>query len=206
MPKENSGRPGGNPDIRDTTKVPRTGPKILANKIKSVVLSGLMTNGQHSKLLPKIMKCSNCPLGAKQKAIIVRGKLQHIPEPAKCSFFSVDREKCVLEPEKFIKRLKTYWICEKYGWDEVKIAEALAFDSIADAGLAREVEMLTKGHPGFYTNVFQESASKQIQALHKMKYGETTRNLNVNMDVSDKIVQAYAERKKKDDDEKEDNS
>ena len=195
---QTSGRPGGNPDIRN---VIHTGPKTNVGKVKGPIMAGMLKNGHQSKILKKIMKCSVCPLGAKQKTIMVRGALTEIPVPAKCPFFSVDRKNCVLKPEKFINRLRTYWICEKYGWNEVKIAEALAADSICDAGLAREVEILTKGHPGFYTNMFQESASKQVQVLHKMKYGETTRNLNVNMDISDKIVQAYDERKKKDEED-----
>jgi len=125
----------------------------------------------------------------------VKGRMVEIPQPSKCQFYSPDKTRCVLEIKDFLEKCKVFYLCEKHKWDEIKIAQSLAADSIADAALSRQVEILTKGHPAGYTHLFSESAAKQVGEIHKMKYGEVNKNLNVNIDLADAAISAFRKRK-----------
>jgi len=185
----------GNPNIKRDTKGKSTGPKTDIGKFNAALGAGFFGDGKSSKLLKRLMICKNCPLGAKPLKIYNRKIAEYVdvPVPAKCKFFSLERKKCILEVKKFLSNCRAFRVCEKHGWDELKIAEALAADTIGDAQLTRQVEILTKGHPAGYTHMYSELASRQVNELHKMKYGEINKNLNVNVDLGKGLAEAAQE-------------
>ena len=91
--------------------------------------------------------------------------------------------------------MKALMKLEKLGFDEKAMYEILIKDAFADAAFSREIDLLEKGRPGYYTKEFMDLAMTHLERLYKLKYGELNRNVNVNIDLTNAIVEAYKKRK-----------
>jgi len=158
-----------NPNIRN---FPKTGPKTDKGKFRSLMASGLLKTGEHSKLLDKMRKCNRCPLGAKEIEYIVNGKKIVKPIREKCDFYRKNGAKCPIGKVDYIAKMHCYLELEKMGWDESEVAKAITLDAISDANMSKQVEMMIKGHPGFYSNLHSNRALDAIKASHEMKFGK----------------------------------
>ena len=189
------GQKGGNPNI--ARGVPKTGPKTDEGRLKQLLLSGFLKKGTMSKVYKKFRRCNKCPIGERiiKKYNPKTKKYVEVSIPAKCSHFEKDG-KCVIPAVEHIKKLKIYYeIGEKM--DTVALQEYLAYTAIEDAELSKDNEMLKTNQPGFYTHKFKELASNTLSAINKQKYGEKieSKNLNVNISLSESILRAYNKRK-----------
>ena len=151
------------------------------------------------------MKCGKCPLGAREVIRYIKNEPVKFFIPAKCRYYAIDNSKCNYQPVDFIAKIRTLQRLEKAGWDETKIMEMLSQDAISDAAMCREVEFMETGKPGTGTERFQEQAIGATEKLHKMKYGEVNKNLNVNVDLSQQILDTWAKRKQQEEARKDEN-
>ena len=195
----NSGCPGGNPNIRNIRK---TGPKTKEGKFKAVISTGNMKPDTKSKLLNYFRKCNNCPLRPKEQDMVTKsGEVVSFTVPAKCGSYEKDH-KCVVKQESYLKQVKIYYEIGE-GLDTIALQQLLAYKMLENSEIAKEAEMMKNRTPGFYTSRFQELAAKNIESLNKQKYGEVhkNQNVNVNIDLTDSIVEAYKKRKEEKEDD-----
>ena len=188
----NSGRPGGNPNIANERK---TGPRTKEGKFINVVKRNVFKPNSSSKLLKYFRKCNNCPLRPKEyNTVDKNGNNIIVKLPAKCNSYRVDG-KCLIQQADYLMQVKTYYeIGEEM--DTMALQNHLTYKMLENAEIAKEAEMLEKRRPGFYSSRFQELASKNLESVNKLKYGELNRNenVNVNVDLTDTIVSAYEAR------------
>jgi len=189
---ENSGRPGGNPDL---INVPKTGQKTKEGKLRMLVSTGNLLPYSKSKILNYFKHCNLCPLRPRTEKRRVGNKEKEFTFPSKCASYRPEG-KCLVEQGEMIKKLDYYF---KVGQeqDTVALQESLTYSILENAELSKSNEIMKSRQPGFYTKEFQELAIKNLDSLNKIRFGErlTTQNLNINVDATDALIEAYRKRK-----------
>lgn len=188
--------PTGNPTISfPTNRLGKKGGLDAEGKFKMSVKNGTMQHGDHSKTLSKFYKCNGCPLKPRVDKAIVNGEWRDIYIPSRCPSYK-PKGKCVYSQIEFIKKMKYYYeIMDKEG--TLALQEALTFQILEDAQMAREQETITERRPGQYTNKHTELAVKNLESVNKLKYGEKHTNTNVNVDITQEIIDGYERIKKR---------
>ena len=184
----------GNPNLQYEKK---PGPITKEGKFKCIIGSNKFLPNSTSKLLKHFRKCNNCPLRPKVVETYDKnsGEKVNVSIPGKCQSYEQDG-KCPVKQDDYVKKIQLYYkIGEKL--DTIALQNKLTYDMLENAEIAKETEMLKNRQPGFYASKFQELASKNLDSVNKLKFGETHKNLNVNVDLTDTIVSAYKERKQK---------
>jgi hypothetical protein len=185
--------PKGNPNPLIGKYIQSGGPKKDISKLRALVCSGMLKKTSNSRILNKFKVCDKCPLKPKTEEVFHKGEFIEVRVPAKCPHYN-EGGKCVIPQDNLVRQLRTYFkIGEKF--DSMMVQEALAYAMIENAEISKETEMLLNRRPGFYTARFQELASKNLADLNRMKFGEKVNQTNVNIDLSDAIIQAYSRRK-----------
>jgi len=196
---ENSGRPGGNPNI---ATAPKTGPKTTIGKLKSVISSGLLKDGSSSKLMQLVSKCQGCPMAPRVEKRTIGNKTMQITIPAQCKFYKKNRTKCVYDTKEQIDRIKMMFVLEDRDGDAFGLQKSLITQSMIDAEMARKAEVLTHGLPKFYTKEYAEQALKYNNELLKLKFGsQRHQHVHVGGDTADKMVKALFAKDDDDEDE-----
>ena len=185
----------GNPNVLADTRGKSTGPKTIAGKIKATIMGtkGVIIK-ENSRLINSIRRCDKCPLGPKD--VIIKGMEVRIG--AVCKFFKKDSTKCLLPMRNFAKALETLYLFEQDEGVEERVTKAIMESALGDAYQTKPIEIMKKGHAAGYTEMHEQRALKAAEVLHKMKYGEKRQNLNVNVDLSHEIVEAFKKRVKED--------
>lgn len=187
--------------IAEISKQFSTGPKTDMGKLKVSIMNGLMKTGTHSKLMDLVDKCSKCPMAAKEMETLIKGQFIKITKPARCTQYKPDRKECAYSKMEQISKLKNFWRMATL--DTKELQKMMALQSLTDAEMSRKAEVMEKGMPGVFTKEFTDLAGRQIDNYNKIKFGETHKNLNVNIDLTDSVIQAYSSRKKIEDNNKE---
>lgn len=141
---------------------------------------------QHSKLLKLFRVCDKCPLGEKKK-MVKQGKQEiEIKIPASCSYFEKGRKDCPVGVSDYIAVVKEYYHVVDSPQFIEEAAKFLMKNAISDASMARDVEVLEKGRPGFTTDMHETRAVKVFEAIAKMK-GAPEQHLHVHS-LADEMV------------------
>ena len=200
--KGNNANPKGNPNIREISKK-STGPRTDEGKLRGVLASGLLKHGQHSKLLKKVRKCKVCPLGQRTHIITVNGKTVEKTMPAKCAYYMAPETKngtkCILPVTDFIRDATIYYRIGRE-IDTMALQEAVTQQAIRDAMVNRDVDMIEKGKPGFYTKEFTKLALDSLEGMNKIKFGGVNQHSHVH--VGENMARMMLDQK--DGDEKDD--
>lgn len=146
--------------------------KTLDKKLRGSLFSGLLEHGTYSKLLPKIRKCSKCPLGERRQKVIINDKVIERVVAHKCQYFNLERETCTIPPETFINNLKIFYALQDAKGDTRQLMEYLIFQALQDADANRILETMEKGAGKYYTKQFIELAMKYLSDYNKQKYGQ----------------------------------
>ena len=178
----------GNPDIG---KVRKTGPRTDEGKLKCLISAGRVTGRTKSRILNAFRQCDMCPLAPKVVEKRIKGERVNVTMPGKCPYFQQHHE-CIFPQDVFIKKLRTYYKFIKHH-STLELQEYLTYEMLENAELAKETEMLRFRTPGLNTAKFQELASKNLTDMNKLIHGEKHQNLNMNVDVSQAIINAYKE-------------
>lgn len=173
----------GNPNIGEISKKKSTGPRTLEGLWRGAVLSGRIKTGTYSRLLKKVRKCSVCPL--RPREVTIRG--QTITTQPRCSLYNPDpKHKCPVGAEEFIERSRIYYeFLEKN--DINQLMAAIALEQQARSQIAEQVEIVEKGHPGFYALEYSKAAADILDRVQKNTQGE--KRINVNVDATQKFLQ-----------------
>jgi len=172
----------------------KRGPKTDEGKLSLLLSRTEYLVSGTSKLIRKFRRCDICPLGANKKYVMLKGKAKEFPVIPICKAYRPRGRKCVFPPEEFAARLRTWYQTMKNRKVEEAVAERVMVESIIDGEITKEVEIMKKGHPAGYTNMHREMGLKAAETLHKIKYGELQRNLNMNVNVSvDKVIKRLKE-------------
>lgn len=186
--------PKGNPqNIRDT---PKPGAKTDEGKLRQLI-SRKNFKGTNCKILMKFRNCDKCPLRERVEKRKVNGKEMIFTIPAKCPNYRKNG-KCVVPHDDFVSKLKLYYkFFEKR--DTISLHEAITFRILENAEIATENELIKNRQPGFYSHKFLELANNTLTAINKQKYGDktTNQNLNINIDWTDAVIEAWEKRKNK---------
>jgi len=166
---------------------------VLAGKINQFLAHA--KHGDNSKILEIIRQCNFCPL----KPIIMPNGTKIM----KCQHWEQDKIDCPIGKQIYINTLKMYGLAEREGVPEAM--KFLASQQYGAAVMSSHVEMLMKGHPGFYTNEFMKNAVDTLDKVEKHKSGEKHHIIQENKisfkDILDEIKNkpVDAEIKKEDD-------
>lgn len=162
-------------------------------KLRQMVRSGKLKKGKNSYYLDLFRTCDICPLRPKTETRIVNGQQKQFTKPGRCPNYNPGR-KCTLDKKKFIDRLERYYdIYEKY--DTLAVHEAVTFEILEDAQMARQTELLKNRQPGHYTHKFMELAVRSMESLNKQKFGEKHENTNHNIDWTAAVESVWEQRK-----------
>lgn len=148
----------------------KKGPITIVSKLKAT-LHG-MKDGQHSRLLKHFRKCGNCPLGKKDDTRIINNREMKFTKPAVCPYYNTTNKKCPIDNREYINSLKSFFAIYDEEKEEVAIVKELSKMAMADSIMSRDVEVVTKGHPGFYTDLHSRRAVEAAEKSYKMQYGD----------------------------------
>jgi len=156
--------PQGNPAIKDA---PKTGPKTIMGKIRSLLSSGRLKAGNKSTFLNSIRKCNICPLGPQSYEVLTtNGKYTRSGWPI-CSFWAENKMDCEVPMTEFIVMLSAYdYIREKDLEQMLKWNSIIAF---IDSRICAEAETMRYGCPKRYTLMFLKLAMHCCWSLAKLK-------------------------------------
>lgn len=188
----------GNPNILIDTAGKQTGAKTKEGKLKTLVRQGLIKSTTKSRLLNKFKNCNICPLRPRIEKRIIDNNEKSFSFPSKCTNYRLDG-KCLIDQGEMIAKLDYYYrVGEEQ--DSIALQNALTYSILENAEISKQNEIMKSRQPGFYTAKFQEIAVDNLTNLNKIKYGErlTTQNLNVNIDLTDALIEAYKKRKEVD--------
>jgi len=191
-----------NPNIRNIRK---TGPTTDEGKLKGLIKRGSLRPWSNSRLLNIFKKCDKCPLRERIVHRVVNSRTIQTSIPAKCPNYKAG-QKCIIDQGEMIAKLEVWYM---YGEEAntLELQKHLTYSILEDAEVAREAEMMKNRSPGFYTHKFKELASKNLESVNKIKYGERTNNtnVNVNVDLTKEIIEACKKSKEEDDIKEDDN-
>ena len=156
--------------------------------LKSAILRMLPSQLQHSKLLETFRQCNRCPLGAKTKIIQIGKEQKTIQIPAVCSYYEKDKKTCPIDKIQYVELVKDYYMVLDTPEYEEEIAKYLMTNIVSDAMMARDVDVIEKGRPGFTTNKHMETAVRLFDSIVKLKTG-SSKHLHLHSEnVADKLV------------------
>ena len=184
--------PRGNPNM-NIKAWKRTGPRSKEGKLKNALT--MAKHGRSSKIISAFRNCDMCPLKEKSREVWTKDGPHNVIVPAKCINYKTGG-KCVIPQIDFIRKLRFYYeIGEKLGTKE--LAKVISYRALENSEIAGETEIIEDRKPGMMAHKFLDLASKNTESINKIEYGEKTENtnLNVNMNVSDIIIEAYKNRK-----------
>jgi hypothetical protein len=138
--------------------------------ITTALKSGFFKDGSKSKLLKEIRKCDICPLGEKEEEIVIRGNFVKRKIPPKCPHYKPASVDCPISNKEMVYRLKVWFEAQQKG--EVEMQRALIQEQISNGLIARDVELLTKGMPGYWTKEYIGQAMEYNDRLIKHQEGE----------------------------------
>ena len=168
---------------------------VSHGKIKKTLNSPFLVHGNQSKLLKKIRNCRTCPLGVKEESVSINGRIITKRMPPKCKFYlhpdTNNGQDCIVPIADFIQQSKIYY---KYFHDtklnRVDLQNSLIHQAIMDAHVAREMELLETGMPGFKTADHMERAMKYNNELLKQQNPETHNHLHLGDDTATRMINA----------------
>lgn len=181
--------PRGNPNP-NIKNIQRTGPTTDEGKFKGVIKRGGYRPWTKSRLIEKFRHCDKCPLREYVVHRVVNGRTVQVNVPAKCSNYK-SGQKCFVPQGEFLAKMELYYSVGEEQ-NSLELQKVLTYSILEDAELAKEAEMVKDRRPGFYTHKFKELASKNLESLNKIKFGErlNSTNVNVNVDLSQAIIEA----------------
>jgi len=189
---KNSGQPGGNPNIRTIRK---TGPTTEAGKRRVTVAN--MTHGKHSKLIQQYRArgCNYCPLRAREYTVKFGEKEVERREKPLCAYYKKNSRKCLAPLDDTIARVKRF--DELVGENGIIAYDEIIKEAYVDMELVKIREIGTRGAPGKETKEYKELIVKAIMEKEKLlrpqRIETLNKNLNVNVNVSQAIIDAYEE-------------
>jgi len=193
--KKEKYKPPGNPNIGEISKKKATGPRTVMGKLSGAIKTGVLQHGNNSKIIQRLRaSCKVCPLRARIEERIIGGELKRISIPAKCPHYQPQRKKCVIPVEHYVQKMRTF--IKLMDKNEEEVQKVLISQAVEDAQCSREVEMMLKGHPGFYTKEFQEQAMKYNSELIKAKHPVQNVHLHEGEDVISRIIKNVRNKKK----------
>ena len=175
--------PRGNPNIAEISKECSTGPKTNEGKLRSLLSSKRLRPWSKSKVLSKFNKCDKCPLRAQVVEHLIKVNLVNVQIPSSCSLYEKGN-KCRVSQGDFIEKLGLFFsIAKEQG--TLELQKALTFGMLENSEIAKQTSLLKHRTPGFEAAKFQELASKNLEVVNKLKYGE--KQLIAMADVTKKI-------------------
>ena len=165
--KRKCGNPKGNPNIGEISKTKSTGPRTYRGKLKNAIMSGLMTDGKHSKLA-KNRKCETCPL---KPYVNEDGE-----KIFKCAHYTKDG-KCILAVNAWRVQLAAYFRAEMY--TPAELMQQIASASMKCAEDNYNYESMVEGRPHMWTNEFLNTASDTMEKMGKLE--NERKKLDANM-------------------------
>ena len=191
---KNSGRPGGNPNIKNVRK---TGPRTREGKLKLVEKN--LKNGKYSKLIHiyRARGCNFCPLRPKEYEVQFGEKAVKRKEKPLCVYYKKDSKLCMAPLDDTIARIKNFTLLHKV--NKLEAYDELARDGVVDLELRRMLEISTQGAPGKQTTEMRSMLLQAIREKEKMLLPQKieSKNLNVNIDMTEAIIAAYREEDEK---------
>lgn len=156
--------------------------------LKSAVLRYDNLSLQHSRLVKAFRQCNRCPLGERTKVLIQNKKENIITIPAICSYYEKNSRSCPVDIDSYVSSLKEYYnVVDSPEYIE-EMGKFLLKNAVSDAVLARDIEVIEKGAPGFKTNLHEERAAKIFDSIVKLKIGGE-KHLHVHNDMADRLVE-----------------
>lgn len=161
--------PNGNPNLAFG---PKTGPKTDEGKLRTLFGTGIPLY-RETPLLKKIRQCDKCPIGAKEITLRIGDKIITRNKPADCSFYEKGKTECVVPVTEWVGKVKVYYklMAEQ---DSLELHRALILEAVKHSKTSEEVEIIKKGHPGFYTKEYLELALKHITEYNKIVTNQAT--------------------------------
>lgn len=157
---------------------------------------GWLKHGRHSKILKRLRQCDKCPLGESIQHIMIKGQKVPITTEAKCKFYEKGTLECPIDHDVYLERVKSWMKIQAISAKEFH--KALTFQAAMDAEVSRQVETVTKGHPGFYTKAHSELAMKGAEKQMQIEEGH---NVNIKVegtlsikDLMSEIIDTTAEK------------
>ena len=152
---------------------------------------------QHSRLLETFRQCNRCPLGAKTKVLMFGKDQKTISIPAVCSYYEKDKKICPVDKTQYIELMQDYYKSIETPEYEKEIFKYLLTASVSDAMIARDIDMMEKGKPGFTTAKHMEQAIKLFGEIVKLKTGGD-KHLHLHQEnIAEQIINAVFEEKPK---------
>ena len=181
----------GNPNIAEVAKNFATGPKTDDGKLK-VLLSSRIPLYKETPLLSRVRVCDKCPLGQREETLRINDKVITRTRPAQCSFYEKGKTTCVVPVPEWVEKVKVFWALEENTFD---LHRALILEAVRHSKTSEEIEVLKKGHPGFYTKEYLELALKSVTEYNKIVSQQPTNrssHLHIHQqagDLAERIVQ-----------------
>ena len=178
----------GNPHVLEDIGNKRTGAKTEEGKVRQLL--GRTCFPKNASIVFKLKEkgCNECPLRPKTVTKYKDGKPYDVIIPAGCNLFE-HNHMCPLTYEDHVKALKTYFIAENI--DTLQLQQTLALKTLENAELCKAKEILQTTAPGFYTHKFMELATENLSNYNRIVHGEINKNVNVNIDMSSAILDAW---------------
>jgi len=185
-----SGRPGGNPNI---TNVRKTGPRTTQGKFK--ILQSTLKDGKSSKLIQvyRARGCDFCPLRAKRYKIKFGDKEVERLEKPLCAYYLEGSRMCKAPLDDTVARIKNFELLQQK--NQLDAYDELVKEGVVDLELARMKDIGVQGAPGKQTKEMREMLMKGIIDKQKLLMPQKieSKNLNMNMDITQAIIDAYKE-------------
>ena len=110
--------------------------------------------------------------------------------PAVCSMYEQDKKYCPVDKDQYILLVKDYYKFIDTPEYEAEMAKYLMTNVLSDAMMARDIDVIETGRPGFVTNKHMETAVKLFDSIVKLKVG-SDKHLHLHSEnIADKIVDA----------------
>lgn len=110
-------------------------------------------------------------MGEKHITLRVGDKTIERNVPAQCSFYEKGKTECVVPVVEWVAKVKVFYALEHNTFD---LQRALILEAVKHSKTAEEVEILKKGHPGFYTKEYLDLALKHITEYNKIVTNQAT--------------------------------
>jgi len=148
---------------------------------------------RETELLKRLRICNVCPLGAKVIEKKVNRRKVSFSIPAKCALYEKDKVRCALSLKSYCYEMKNYFDFGEY--DVRRLTELVAYKILSAAEINKQMDLVTEGRVRLPTLDAYDKAGKLLTDLNKQLYGEKVQSTNININLTDAIVQAYQKRK-----------
>lgn len=162
MGNQNSGRPGGHPNIKNFKRTGPVTPEGQAQNALAQILKRTI-HGKYARTLYALRQCNYCPLGERK----IKANDKEIIIPAKCKYYKPDNRDCPVGVPDFIKRVNANMEAMKSGNLREYMLQVIQ-DQRAKSELSEQMEVMEKGKPGWSAIKFAELADKNMQKLYEI--------------------------------------